>query len=236
MGIEGFRIVNRPTIREEVYEFVRKRILTGEIGPGERLIEARLSEEIGTSRTPVREALHKLEMENLIYSIPRVGYVVRDITEEELEEICEIRLALEALAAKWASVRISEKEVSRLERIIHLTSICIKKNQSRSVVELDTEFHDILCRASKSQRVMEISQSLRDHMLKFRIKALCVPEVAYRSNEGHRRILDALKNKNGREIEAAVKFHLTSTKKNVISVIRSGSGKEVDSHFNEKKT
>lgn len=218
--IKGFTIQQQPMIREMVYEFIRRKILVGEIGQGERLIEAKLSQEIGTSRTPVREALHKLEMENLLHSIPRVGYVVREITEEEVEDICEIRLALETLAVKWAANQITSKEIARLEKIIELTDKYTKNNKPRLIVELDTEFHDILCQASKSQRIKEISHSLRDHMLKFRIKALCIPEVAERSNEGHRRILQAVKRKNMGEIESAVTFHLSRTKKDVIDVIR----------------
>ena len=217
--IENFEIKHRPTIREEVYEFLRRKILTGEIGKETRLIEAKLAEQINISRTPVREALHKLEMEKLIQSIPRVGYVIRDITEKELDEICEIRLALETLAAKWASTKITSKGLKRLDRIVLLTDKHIEKNETQVVVELDTEFHDIICKASRSRRLEEISQNLRDHMLRFRMTALCVAEIAYRSNEGHRRILQAVKKRDMNEIESAVSFHLNWTKKDVKDVI-----------------
>ena len=126
--LDDMSIKSPPTIREEVYKYLREKVLAGEVGPGDRLIETKLAEEINTSRTPVREALHKLEMERLIRSIPRVGYVVRDITEEEVEEICEIRLALETLAVKWASAKITSKEVKRLEKIIALTDNHIMKS------------------------------------------------------------------------------------------------------------
>lgn len=208
------------TIRDEVYKHIRKKILTGEIGEGNRLVEAKLSKEIGSSRTPVREALHKLEMENLIYSIPRIGYVVRSLTEKEVEEICDIRLALETLAVKWGLPNIKSRELARLEKIILLTEEHIEKNQTNAVVQLDTEFHDLLCKASKSWRIEEICQSLMDRMLKLRMDGLCIPEVAYRSNEGHRRILQAVKRKNIKEIESAYRFHLAGTKKNIIDLIR----------------
>ena len=225
-----FMIPNYLTIREEVYKYIRRAILLGEIRPGERLIEAKLSKEIGTSRTPIREALHKLEMENLIYSIPRVGYVVKDITEEEVEEICEIRIALETLAATWASAHITQQELDRLNQTILLTEKHIRKNEMEEVIKLDSEFHEILCKASKSQRIEEISQSLRDHMLKFRIKALCVPEIAYRSNEGHRRILQAVKKRDTNKIEEAVRFHLNRTKKDVTNVIKR-TGQQTTAHI-----
>lgn len=228
--MDKFTIPHYPTIREEVYKYIRRTILLGEIRPGERLIEAKFSKEIGTSRTPVREAFHKLEMENLIYSIPRVGYVVKDISQEEIEEICEIRIALETLAATWASAHITKQELDRLNQIILLTEKHIRKNEMEEVIKLDSEFHEILCKASKSQRIEEISQSLRDHMLKFRIKALCVPEIAYRSNEGHRRILQAVKKRDTNKIGETVRFHLNRTKRDVANVIKR-TGQQTTAHI-----
>lgn len=217
--LDKLHIEQPPTIREEVYKYLRRRILTGEIAPTERLIEVKLSDEIGTSRTPIREALHKLEMEKLVKSIPRVGYVVNEISKEEVEEFCEIRLALETLAAKWASTKITAKDLKRLERNILLADKHIKKNEMERVVELDTEFHDTICKASGSTRIEEMSQNFRDYMLRFRMKGLCVTEIAQRSNEGHQRILSAIKNRDMNGIEAAVSFHLNRTKKDLIELV-----------------
>jgi DNA-binding GntR family transcriptional regulator len=208
-----------PSIREEVFKYIRQKILTGEILPGTKLIEARLAEEIGISRTPIREALHNLEMEKLIKSVPRVGYVVSEITKEEVEDILEIRIALESQAAKRAAKHLSPRELKRLEKIILLTEKCIDKNDAHRVVELDTEFHEIICKASKCQRLEQISQTLRDHMLRFRITGLRVPEIARRSNEGHSRIVASLKSKNMRKIVSAVRYHLTWTRKDLIQIL-----------------
>lgn len=95
-------IKDTKTIRKRIYEHLREQLLNGEIAPPEHLIEAKIAKELGTSRTPVREALHSLELEGLIESIPRVGYVVKPISEEEVEEICEIRMAIEGVAVRWA--------------------------------------------------------------------------------------------------------------------------------------
>ena len=141
--LKKIRIEQPPTIREEVYKYLRHKILSGEIGPDERLVESKLAEEIGTSRTPVREALHKLEMENLIQSIPRVGYVVREITPDELDEILQIRLALESLSAKWAAAKISAEELNRLDEIIALTDKSIDAGEMDAVIELDGEFQGV---------------------------------------------------------------------------------------------
>ena len=88
-------IRNEKTIRRKIYEHLREQLLNGEIRPRHHLIEAKIAEDLGVSRTPVREALHNLELEGLIESIPRVGYVVKPISEQEAEEICEIRAVIE---------------------------------------------------------------------------------------------------------------------------------------------
>jgi DNA-binding GntR family transcriptional regulator len=179
-----------------------------------------LAEEISTSRTPVREALHNLEMEKLIESIPRVGYVVRKINVDEVEEICEIRFSLESLAAKWAAQKITAAQLKRLDKIIDATEKAIQKNDTQAVVDLDTGFHDIICQASGSLRLNVMSQTLRDHMLRFRIKGLCEADIAKRSNQGHRMIVDAIRNKDINEIELAVRFHLNRTMKDLKERIR----------------
>jgi len=217
----GFKIEPRPTIREEVYEYLRRMILIGKIPSGERLIEAKLAEELQISRTPVREALNRLEMEKLISPLPKAGYEVRGFNEQEVKEICDIRMVTEALAAKWAASKITSKELKRLDEIIILTDKFIESKEAEKIVELDTEFHDIICKASRSERIDEINQRLRDHMLKFRMKGLCKADVARRSNEGHKRIANAILEKNMKGIESAFRYHLTWTKKDVTRIIRS---------------
>jgi DNA-binding GntR family transcriptional regulator len=218
--LDRIDIKRPPTMREEVFKYLREKILGGEIPPKSKLNESKLAEEIGASRTPVREALHNLEMERLIESVPRVGYVVKEITENDVEEIIQIRIALESLAAKWACQRISSRQLAQLEKIIRLTDRGIERKNTQRVVQLDTKFHEIICKASQSRRIEEISQSMRDYMVRFRIKGLSVPEIARKSNEGHTRILEALRTKNSKRIESAVRYHLNWTKRHVVQVIR----------------
>jgi DNA-binding GntR family transcriptional regulator len=157
------------TIRRKVYDFLREQLLSGEIPPHERLIETKIAQEVGISRTPVREALHNLEMEGLIEAIPRVGYVVKPISKDEIEEICQIRTINECLAARWAMQRITPKELQALEKNLSVSEAEVKKGNPRSFVELDAEFHEIVARASGSERLLELCQTLRRHMLRYRI-------------------------------------------------------------------
>ncbi len=104
------------TIRKKVYNFLREQLLSGEIQPHQHLIEAKIARDIGTSRTPVREAFHSLELEGLIESRPRAGYVVKPISEKEVEEICEIRATIEGLGARWAMGKAHGKLVVELKK------------------------------------------------------------------------------------------------------------------------
>lgn len=115
-------VIGHPvSIRQKVYSVIRNEILNGRILPGERMVETRLAEQIKTSRTPVREALYMMEMEGLLEAIPRVGYRVKQIEWDEVEEICEIRTVNETLAARWAMNRITRKEIQVIIRRIHGT-------------------------------------------------------------------------------------------------------------------
>ena len=123
------------SIREKVYKVIRNDILNNQIPPGGRLVETQLAKQINTSRTPVREALHMLEMEGLLEPIPRVGYRVKQIEWDEVEEICEIRAVNETLAARWAMKRITPKELQSLEKNLMIAESAVKGGNSKSFVE-----------------------------------------------------------------------------------------------------
>ncbi|MFZ7112585.1 MAG: GntR family transcriptional regulator [Desulfatiglandales bacterium] len=203
------------SIREKVYRTVKDWILDGRISPGSRIFETRLAKEIKTSRTPVREALHMLEREGLLEAVPRVGYRVKQIKWEEVEEICEIRTVLEILAAGWAVKRISAAEIKALQRNIEQTAQEAEEGMCHAFVERDAEFHEILVRASGSERLMELCEQLRRHMLRYRIESLYLPETALKANEGHRRIFACIKARDEEGIGAAIKAHLEYVKQSV---------------------
>ncbi|UCD34041.1 MAG: GntR family transcriptional regulator, partial [Nitrospiraceae bacterium] len=201
--------------REKVYEVIRNDILNGHMAPGERIVETRLAEQIKTSRTPVREALHVLEREGLLEAIPRVGYRVKQITWEEIEEICEIRAVNECLAARWAMKRITPKELQALEENLSISETEVNQGNPRSFVEFDAEFHEILARASGSERLLELCQMLRRHMLRYRIESIFKKENVLRAIEGHRTIVAYIKRKQQDGVEMAIKQHLEQSKRDI---------------------
>jgi DNA-binding GntR family transcriptional regulator len=209
-------IEKNKTIRRKFYEYLREQLLSGEIAPHQHLIEAKIAEEIGTSRTPVREALHSLELEGLIESIPRVGYVVKSISEKEVEEICEIRAAIEALAARWAIEKGYKKLVEELKKNISLSEDKVSKGDVRAFVNMDAQFHEIISKLSGSQRLLELAQTLRRHMLRYRIQSIYLVDNVLRAIDGHKGILRAIEKRNLEEVNKAIRHHMEQVKKDIL--------------------
>lgn len=211
---------NSNSLREQVYNDLRMAILTGRIGPGTRLVESALAEEMGVSRTPIREALHKLDLEELVRSIPRVGYIVNDMTEYEIEDLFSTRTAIEQLAARWAIEKITPEELERLEENLKKADRILKEGLTKKMIDLDTEFHEVICKASRSKRLYQISQMLRDHMLKFRIACLHILEIAERARDGHFEILKAIKSKDPQKTDDSILQHMLETKKDILNYMK----------------
>ena len=216
-----FIIKDNETIRKKVYHHIREKILNGEIAPGERLIETRLAHDIGTSRTPVREALHSLELEKLIKSIPRVGYIVEGMDVQELEQICEIRSVIEALATRWAMEKSNKKLAKDLMKNVAKQEKALSKNRLQEYIELDAQFHDIIAKLSGSDRLLELDQTLRRHMLRYRAHVVYAIDTAIRSVEGHRRIVNAIEEGNTDKAIEALQYHLQQSKEDILQYVLS---------------
>jgi DNA-binding GntR family transcriptional regulator len=209
-------IRNSKTIRKKAYEFLRERVLDGEIPPDVRLVETKIAAQIGTSRTPVREALHNLELEGLLKAIPRVGYVVVATSEEDLEEICEIRAVIESLAARRAVKKAQLKLVAELGKNIADQEERVNKREFGAFVELCAQFHETIARLSESKRLLELSQTLRRHMLRYRVKSIYKSETARGVIDGHKKILEAIGRGDLNEITDAIHVHMEESREAVV--------------------
>jgi DNA-binding GntR family transcriptional regulator len=209
-------IKDSKTIRRRIYEHLREQLLNGEISPRQHLIEAKIAKELGTSRTPVREALHSLELEGLIESIPRVGYVVKPISEQEVEEICEMRMAIEGVAARWAMEKAYKKLVEELEKNISVAEEKVSKGDVRVFVDMDARFHEIISKFSGSKRLLELAQTLRRHMLRYRIQSIYSVENVLRAIQGHKGILRAIRKRNLEEVNQAIRRHMEQSKSDIL--------------------
>jgi len=209
-------IKNTKSIRQKIYSHLREQLLNGEILPHQHLVETRIAKEIGTSRTPIREALHSLELEGLIESIPRVGYVVKAIHEDEVEEICEIRAAIEGVGARWAMEKAPQKLIEDLRKNIAISEEKTVQGDPKAFVELDAQFHEIIARLSGSKRLQELGQTLRRHMLRYRTQSIYLTENVLTAIQGHKGILEAIEKGNLEEVGRAIKHHLEQSKKDIL--------------------
>ena len=200
------------SIRENIYKQLKNEILCDKIPPKATLVETQLSKQIGISRTPIREALHILEKEGLLELIPRVGYRVRRIDWEEVKEICEIRKSLEILAARWAIKRITPKEIQVIRENLNKSEIMIKEGEFSLFIDLDAEFHELIARASGSQRLLKLILTHRSDMLRYRIESLHRPDTASKAIAGHRCIFECLVEKDESRVESAVRDHIDTAK------------------------
>jgi DNA-binding GntR family transcriptional regulator len=202
------RSLPKKPLGELIYEALRKSILRGEMPSGERLVEERLARSVGSSRTPVREALKRLEQENLIQRLSSGGYEVRRVDLQEVEEIFEIRGLLEGYAASRATLRIKPDVLRELEEILSRSETSLQKGDVEEVIRLNTEFHDILYRASESPRLFQIIQGLWDTFYRYRRVILQVKGMARRSLEDHKGMIDAMRRGDANGVERLVREHI----------------------------
>lgn len=211
------KIKNPVSIRNQVLNKLRESILSNRIAPGERLYEEKLAAGVGSSRTPVREALHALEREGLLVSIPRVGYVVKGLDREEFEEIVEIRKAIECLAATWAAQRLSDSILKELKANVKKSKELIKRGEVKGFLDFDMKFHDLIARAAGKRRIYEMSQNLRSYMLFYRITSTHGRGVTERAVSAHERIIKALQSKDEEAIRQAIISHLNQVRVDVLT-------------------
>ncbi|HPF43487.1 MAG TPA: GntR family transcriptional regulator [Syntrophomonadaceae bacterium] len=183
-------------LRDLVLEALREAILNGTLKPRERLMEIQLAEELGVSRTPVREALRKLELEGFIVMVPRKGAYVADLSIKDIADVFEIRIALEGLAAALAAERITDEELEAMERHLVEKAEAIKKNDMVKLVEVDTKFHEALYGASRNDRLITIINNLREQIQRFRTSSLAMPGRMQQSLEEHRSIVEAIQSRD----------------------------------------
>lgn len=214
--MKKLKLTDTESIRKKVYNYIKEKILEGELTQCERIYEGKLAKEIGVSRTPVREALHALEHEGLLISRPRIGYIIKPISKEEVYEICEIRKVIETLALIWAVQKEKTRLVKELKKNIQLSEKKIEKNEIKSFVELDAKFHEIIAKLSGSERLLELAKTLRRHMLRYRIESIYTKENVERAIEGHKKIISAIEDGSEKKIEETLKEHIDTSREDIL--------------------
>ena len=152
-------------LRDVVFNTLRKAILTGQLKPGERLMEVHLANRLGVSRTPIREAIRKLELEGLVIMIPRRGAEVARITEKSLKDVLEVRRALDALSVELACERITKEDMERLWGACQEFERAAKGKDASIIAKADVALHDIIVEATGNLRLAQLVNNLSEQML-----------------------------------------------------------------------
>lgn len=199
----------------KVFYRIREDILAGKYMPDDELKEKALADDLGVSRTPVREALRQLELEGLVTIIPNKGAIVVGISGKDIQDIYEIRSHLEGLCAKWAANSITADELDELEENIYLSEFHVKKEHFEQVVELDSRFHEILYKSSNSKMLDNLLSDFHHYVERVRRITLSNPARAKNAIEEHKKIVEALRNRDSDKAETLANQHVMNTIQNM---------------------
>ncbi len=203
-------------LREIVFSTMRKAIVEGNFKPGQRLMEVQLAEQMGVSRTPVREAIRKLELEGLVVMVPRKGAYVAGLTSEDIREVVEIRVVLEGLAAKKAAQNAKQEEIERLENSLRYFEEAANKNNIIDLISYDTEFHDIIYKAAQNSKLMQMINNLREQVQRYRVAYFTQMNNTGLLLKEHNEMLNAIKDKDGNLARAIAEEHIATTEELIV--------------------
>ena len=204
----NFDLQNHRPLREIVYEELKRQILVGEIAPGTRMMEVDLADVMGVSRTPVREAIRKLELEGLVTMIPRRGAEVAQITGKSLQDVLEVRRSLDALCAELACERISDAEIAALEAACKEFEEATYTRDARVIAAADVALHDIIIKATNNNRLVQLVNNLAEQMYRYRFEYIKDYSMHGRLVEEHRVIFEAIRKKDKVTAAAAAVTHI----------------------------
>lgn len=204
-------------LRDVVFNTLRSAIITGELSPGERLMEIKLANELGVSRTPVREALRKLEKEGLVITTARRGAEVAPINEKDLKEVLEIRRSLESLACQIAAQKITPEQVEEIRSMNDSIEKAIEMNDTEAITQLDIEFHEIIYVITENSRLIDMLHQLKEHILRYRLQY--IKDMKNKKNivDEHKRIINALENHNPKLARKEIERHIDLQEKYILN-------------------
>lgn len=208
-------------LRDVVFHTLREAILRGELKPGERLMEIALAERLGVSRTPIREAMRKLELEGLVIMIPRRGAQVAKITEKDLTDVLEVRMGLENMVIEKVCSRMTPEQLERVDEAEREFEKAMEEGDLKNLAEADENFHKTIYDACDNRRLLQILSNLREQLYRYRIEYLKDEATRNLLVEEHRAIYHAIRE---RDVENARKFafvHVDNQRKAILQSIRS---------------
>ena len=208
----NFDIQNHRPLREIVYEELKMQILTGKIEPGTRMMEIELAEEMGVSRTPIREAIRKLEKEGLVTIEPRKGAYASDISTEDMVEILEVRQHMEGLAAELAAGRVQEVQLDLLRETEACYNKAVESGDTAEMIRYDSQFHKLIVEASNNKTLFQLIEPLQEKALRFRYLYYSDLSRAMNMPHEHDEIIDAIAAGQKDDARQAASMHIKRLK------------------------
>ena len=181
-------------LRDVVFENLRGAIVEGKLKPGQRLMEVQLAEQLGVSRTPVREAIRKLELEGLVVMIPRKGAYVANMSLKDVIDVLEIRASLEGLAASLAAERITDEDIKKLESIVEEFNDSINQSDVEALLRKD----ECIFKSTNNKKLHQLINSLWEQVYRFRVTYISDYDSTVNIVEEHKMILDAIKRRDSK--------------------------------------
>lgn len=203
-------------LRDVVFQTIRQGILHGVLPPGQRLMEIHLAKHLGVSRTPVREAIHMLELEGLVMMVPRHGAVVAEITQKDLQDVLAVRCALEALAVDLASQSITPEEIQSLCVNTKKFEELINSDDISALAECDVAFHDIIFSATHNNRLIQLLNNLSEQMYRYRLEYLKDKTAHPALLQEHKEIIMHLENRDTTKAREVITKHINKQYEDVI--------------------
>lgn len=209
-------------LRDEVFNTLRRAILNGDLIPGQRLMEIALSEKLGVSRTPVREAIKRLEAEGLVVIVQRKGAEVAGISGSQLRDVLEVRLALEELAGELACIRISDRDIEQLKNINESFMKMINNSDTpiSEIARVDVEFHSVIYNATSNKRLIQMVNDFSQQMYRYRLEH--IKELSDRSilATEHNDIIEAIVARDVAWTRDAIRSHINKQEQAIVQKLK----------------
>lgn len=210
-------------LRDVVFNTLRQAILRGELKPGERLMEVQLANKLGVSRTPIREAIRKLELEGLVLMIPRRGAEVARISEKNLRDVLEVRRGLEDLTMELACQRISESQIVELKKANVNFENSLTSNDVTMIAEADERFHEIIYKATGNDKLVQVINNIKEQMYRYRLEYIKDSAKRQKLVAEHKAIVAALEQRSLKDAQDRMRAHIDNQEITVKNNIKSGS-------------
>ncbi len=211
-------------LRDVVFNTLRQEILTGKLKPGERLMEIHLANKLGVSRTPIREAIRKLELEGLVIMIPRRGAEVAQITLKNLKDVMEVRRALDVLAIELACERMNQQELDTLYQACEHFSAAVKTKDTRMLAEADVAFHDKIVLSTGNTRLIQLVSNLSEQMYRYRFEYLKDASSHEMLQQEHLEMYQSIMRKDRATAADIVRRHINNQEKAIIEQLQLEKG------------